>query len=1159
MTKARVHFLERKKWTLVWLLALCLAAMETLAGASTPQWRWHEANPRPHTTCFLRLPFELGKKARGAWATIAMDDVGTVFVNGVCIAERVHMPPQTLYFEKHLRMGRNVIAVRLDNHTSIAGLILAGQILLEDGGVVELSSGARVLSSLTEETGWNSADFDDTCWREAASLGDAAMLSPWNKRADLVKAFLGGDNHGKGIIQGRVLLDDFADISSWLLVNTSGRVPGTVSPFHFSLGSVPEQSRDDGWAGALQFALAESGGSASFQKNRLYKMVQWPRAVLFSANTEGLGGSLQFRFLDKFNVRITTSPFKLQSEPGWRDYRLELNEQTMAEWAKCHFPLRLDCLIYISERPATGRILIDDLFYEGDVSAPDLQLDIRPEYHGLTVAPGAPASMTFRLRNSLAEQVTPRLTLAVLDCQRTELVRREATAALGPFSLGKVTFDLGAFQNKGGYEVRLTADTGKCRRQYLGWLGVCEPNNRRLNTKPMWFGIEDQEINTAPYEATLHASWMKLLGIDLIRCGMHGSKAEPLRDGSIGFDGLRRLWEPHVATGADLLMDFANTLPAWTRANGGRSLMGCDPELFQEHFRHLAEFISTMPSIKFFEWMNEPDLARKLKVEEYCEAQRLLYPILKERNPSLKVGTGGLAFFAHTPKGMEFARRVYQDCADSYDIALFHCHSDYSHYVRTAEEVCRILNGAGERKFLGNTESGFRSYQGTPALFYNQARELVKKLAFSKAAGLEFHIWFMLQDYWDKYRNADDSFGLVTVDNQPKPSFVAYNELIRQLANTVPVKEYGKLDNSLDGYLFQSDNEEVRVLWARRDGAIHTIWARTEQEVRLVDIFGNEQRLAPVNGLISLNTPPLPFYLCNPKGALAPVGGLLSFASVPVLLPGRSATLEATLRNPFPESVRYEVTDLAGKTHAGSLAANQSVALPMVCRLPDDAEPGGETHCLPFVLKRENGQPLTTGQYCFSVFAAVPVARAFGRPIVLEGEQSLTELFFDPETPRWNGKDDLSATMRLRWDGKKLIFEADVADQEHSASKQDGLIWMNDSLQIALANEQGEATEFTVCRLNDGTASAWRHVAPAGVATGALNIPLSVSRDQGVTNYRFELPLAELKIPPLQGTHFRLAFLVNDNDYGRRLRVMEFFKGIEGPKTPELFGWCILE
>ena len=39
----------------------------------------------------------------------------------------------------------------------------------------------------------------------------------------------------------------------------------------------------------------------------------------------------------------------------------------------------------------------------------------------------------------------------------------------------------------------------------------------------------------------------------------------------------------------------------------------------------------------------------------------------------------------------------------------------------------------------------------------------------------------------------------------------------------------------------------------------------------------------------------------------------------------------------------------------------------------------------------------------------------------------------------------------------------------------------------------------------------------------------------------------------------RMALLVNDNDSGKRLRLMEHFGGIEGGKDTELFGWCRLQ
>ena len=76
--------------------------------------------------------------------------------------------------------------------------------------------------------------------------------------------------------------------------------------------------------------------------------------------------------------------------------------------------------------------------------------------------------------------------------------------------------------------------------------------------------------------------------------------------------------------------------------------------------------------------------------------------------------------------------------------------------------------------------------------------------------------------------------------------------------------------------------------------------------------------------------------------------------------------------------------------------------------------------------------------------------------------------------------------------------------------------------------------------------------------SGKAGLPLTVARRDGVTHYHFEIPFHRLGIRPQKGELFRMALLVNDNDGGKRLRVMEYFGGIEGGKNIDFFGWCIL-
>ena len=1139
-------------------VCLCLAVLSAVS-AEAPQWRWHEKTAQPHTTRFFRIPFELKEKAKSAPVTFGLDDIGSIYVNGRRIASNIHMPPKTWHLENYLKPGKNVIAVQVLNHIGIAGLIVSGDILLESGNVQKLSSGGTVLSGTKADAGWTDVKFDDSGWKTAEVLGGPDELAPWNRKGSVMDPFRAPDA-ARGT--SRLLLDDFADISSWLGGGQKHTLPGADTPSHFSLGSVPDPRRDDGWAGELRFAFAKPGGEAAFHKNRLYQMRRTPRAILFSADTRGHGGSLRFRFFDKFNRRHLTKPVPLSPTVGWRDYRVELDETTFPGYSKLAFPLALDHLIYTADKAGTGHILIDDLFYIGHASSPGQQLAIHPDYHTLAVPPGTAAEMTFRFRNALNRKIRAKLLLQVLDSREKELFRQTAELELGPCAFLRRKFTLGTFRDKGVYSVRLTADIGTGKQTYLGWLGVFTPNGKRLNKYPMWFGIEDQEINTAPYEATLHASWMKLLGIDLIRAGFHGSRAERVRGSRTGYDGFREMWKPHVATGAALLLDFAGGMPPWTRPDAdtpkGTVLpLNCDPARFREHFEHLADFIASMPSIQYFEWINEPNLSRFYRTGMYCEALRQLYPILKAKNPALKVGTGGLVV-NHPSVTPGFAEQVYGDMKDYYDIAFYHAHSGYRRYIIDTNAAFSLLPGTGKRKPLANTEAGYRSYQGMPHLFYNQARELVKKITVSKAMNLEFYIWFMLQDYWDKYRNADDSFGLVTVDNQPKPSFAAYNELIRQLSNTTPAGASG-LHPELEGWRFLSDKEEVHVLWPKQDGTVHTLCLETEQNVLLTDLFGNEQRFRPVDGIAALPTPELPFYLRMPKDSVRPAGALLTFAERPVRLPGSDSPLNGELHNPFRKTVRCTLTDDTGKRHTATLAGKSSARITLPCALPAGTAPGPVVRHVEIVMTRPDGKTVYSGGFRFPVSSALPITETAGPAITLDSEKQLMELAFDPTTPRWGGKTDLSARVRLRRDAQNLIFNAEISDNDHSVPHRNESIWKNDSIQIAIADDRGRLTEFTVSGQTGAPAVAWRHIAPDESRTGRFRIPLSVNRSGGVTRYRFSVPFSELGISPAKGTRFRLAFLINDNDAGKRLRIMEYFKGIEGTKNPELFGWCILD
>ncbi len=1139
------------------LVLLCTACVGVLSGAEAPAfWYWHEPAPQPHTTRYFRVNFELPEAVSSAPVYFACDDEGTIYVNDRAVKRNQHWKYVRIDIGPHLRKGKNTIAFEVKNVIGLAGIIFRGEILLKNNVFIPIASNGNVLSAFSVPEGWQKAEFDDSAWQKAAKLGDGSM-KPWITLVDM-SPFLGGEVFPeKPADPGRIPLDDFADISSWLGGFGEGARPGSAHPFNFNFGSVPDPRRDDGWAGALNFDTVAPRGLARFSKNSIFLLKLRPQAVLFSADAEGHSGEVGFVFRDRFDRSYETKGVKIEGE-GWRDYRLELNAETVPGFDKIIYPIAMMSIHYRNDLPATGRILLDDFYYEGDITKPEHQISIHPDYEKLDYAPKENVTLSYRFRNGRPEAVDLALELKVLDSDRKVLLQRKASLKLDAFGFGRVAFNLGGFDRKGGYTVELAAKNGKVTANHLGWLGIFKANHGRVNQTPMWFGIEDQEVNTAPYEAELHAKWMKVLGADMMRGGFLGAKAEEVPGSSFGFDGFRKLWQPHVDAGLMICLDYAGAIPAWTqgkekRPEGAVWPMGRNPELFAQHIRAVGEFMKSVPAIRWFEWYNEPNLSRSVKLPEYMKSLQQLYPILKEIDPAVKVGTGGLVVGAHPNAIPGFVEATYITHADSYDIALYHGHDSYQTYKKITVDVKEMLAKKGLKRPVGNTEAGYRSYQGDPNLFYHQARQLIQKITCSRAEEIEFYVWFMLQDYWDKYINADDSFGLVTVDNQPKPSFVAYNELIRQLADTVPAKEPMELDSRLESYQFATGKEEVFVAWPRQSGALFSFCLQSTKPVRIIDMFGNVTELKPVDGVIFVNSHKDPFYLRVEKGALKPVGELIRVAGSAIRLPGSKEPLTLELANPFRKEIRYSVT-YEGVTRTGKVAAGRNEKLSFDFTLKSDAIPGVRNYFAAVELKDAKDRLLFQGDLRFRLYGAQAVSADAVRPIILDSRAVLTELAFDPTTPRWAGKEDLSAEIRIRWKGENLAFEADVRDQDHSAASTGAMNWRNDSIQLAFADSKGAHNEITVSDGPGNKPIAWRHIAPGDKGIGALDIPLTVQRENNITRYRFEIPCKLLGINPVKGEVFRMSFLVNDNDHGKRLRVMEHFGGIEGSKDPELFG-----
>ncbi len=277
-----------------------------------------------------------------------------------------------------------------------------------------------------------------------------------------------------------------------------------------------------------------------------------------------------------------------------------------------------------------------------------------------------------------------------------------------------------------------------------------------------------------------------------------------------------------------------------------------------------------------------------------------------------------------------------------------------------------------------------------------------------------------------------------------------------------------------------------------------------------------------------------------------------------VLVPGVSNDLMVKVVNPFAQPAQCDLS-VGGWSFDLSLNAESDKNVHFRLELPESVELGKNTLTAKVKLTTANGSTLYSGKTELPYQAALPVGSPKKiRPIVLDSRESVTELA-DDTAPQWNGAKDLSAEFRLSHDKGNLLVEATVRDQDHSTPYDDGLNnWMNDSVELGIINAAGERFEFIVSGTPGDDTLFWCKLSPYNHSIGAQILPLSVRSDGDLTKYSFQIPLQQINVSETRGTRFRISLIANDNDGGRRVRLMHFGGGADG-KEGSKFEWCVIQ
>ena len=325
---------------------------------------------------------------------------------------------------------------------------------------------------------------------------------------------------------------------------------------------------------------------------------------------------------------------------------------------------------------------------------------------------------------------------------------------------------------------------------------------------------------------------------------------------------------------------IVNDYPAWattTRSNGDPSY--CGP-LQEDKFTAYADFVSQLVNrykarefnVHIWELGNEPDVdgnvydlpldsqygcwgdATDLEFyggQTYGEMLKIVAPAIKAADPLAQVWVGGLLLnspMTDVPgEGRpELFMRGILEAGMGTDYAFFDVLPYHAFTIYTGETI-DYDNGNVNSPWYGDTWGGviqgkakylrdlMSTYEVQKPLFVNeisltcpeeffpalcnppgeaflemQADHLVRAQVRGLSASITGYIWYALND--PGWRNS----GLLTNTDEPRPSYLAYRQLVHQLINAdyLASVDYGA---GIEAYAFSRGAQDVHVVWTEQD------------------------------------------------------------------------------------------------------------------------------------------------------------------------------------------------------------------------------------------------------------------------------------------------------------------------------------------------------
>ncbi|MEK6796308.1 MAG: LamG-like jellyroll fold domain-containing protein [Spirochaetota bacterium] len=973
--------------------------------------------------------------------------------------------------------------------------------------------------------------------------------------------------HYRALVKGtpvKYIVCDFEDVGTWRHQGGEGS-KGKWFAGHINLSSTKKETCSGAYAGIIRYAFTEPSGPYRHRFIRakiMEEKVSSVSEISFRANPKDKDGKISIELSDNAGKNATTEAVRLEKNT-WQEYTIPFDEAHVKGASSLESPIFVSGVNFYGRTAGEGEVYLDDIALSGETSDGKQLVTVSPVYRGVGYRPNAPIVLEYRVRNGMGKDASIRVSASIVDFFGKASAKDQKSIDIAARGESAIRFSFPAM-DIGHYRVTLSV-SGAVSYGMEDMFGVFIPNGKRLNRTPMFFGCDDQEIWKGEEENALHKTWMGALGVDIERFGITGGRFEHAAGDTSHADGFTPMLNELAKYGIDSFVCYF-VVPEFT--GGAYRKPPKDEAAFAAHVRNLGAYLAKFPGVKYIELWNEPDLEFfHGTIDEYVAMMKTFYTEIKKTAPNIRVTTGGVTV-KHPKEKKDFTKDMFTLGKGYYDVAAFHAHGPLENYIERQEMVEGYLRNAGVTAPICNTEAGDRSlydYAG----YRSQAVTLVKKISYAKSRPLsEFYSWFTLKDYWDMDPGADDSLGMVTADNRFKPAFVAYNELIRELANTIP-DGAADIDARLDGYRFKrSAGGRVYVVWPKNPGAV-VASVRSSVPVTRTDMFGRSESLTPEDGSVSVTVAGYPVYLSiGGDGTLVDartdVPFLISPSSV-YAVPGGKASFTAMVTNIAlgPVSIDVGLMNETGSRIGGGtypLALGGAVSMPFTISVAGEETYGQKNYFYSVSMTpgsiRNAVKPLSLCvaypiTYNAAGFAMKGTGPAGLKPIIVDALQSVIELAFDPTIPRWKNAADLSVKAYAAHDGKGLYAAFDTADDVHVTHDKNS----GDGVEIGILSEAsssiislGATAEgaFVTGRSADSESERW------DVPAAARRTAHGVFYEVYVAFEKIGISVREDAIP------VRFAFIVHDDDGKGRVRYMEWGGGLGRKRDASRYGFGLL-